>query len=169
MINKEMEAVFLDALERNKDKLFRICRSYSSSQEEAGDLFQETLLNTWKSLPSFKGNATLDTWMYRITLNICLRAKQKLDKRGKFQVRLNSLRLANLPEPGRSDENESQYRKLRSCIDQLEGTDKSIVLLYLEDLAYKEIGNILGISENHVAVKMKRIKNKLLTCINLQP
>jgi RNA polymerase sigma factor (sigma-70 family) len=169
MINKETEAYFLDTLESNKDKLFRICRSYSSSQEEASDLFQEMLLNVWKSLPSFKGESALGTWMYCITLNVCLRTKQKLERTNKLRIRLSSISLANLPESDMTREDELQYQKLRNCIDKLEGIDKSIILLYLEDLVYKEIGNVLGISENHVAVKMKRIKNKLLTCINLQP
>jgi RNA polymerase sigma factor (sigma-70 family) len=168
MIDKEKEAAFLDALERSKNKLFRICKSYSSSSEEAADLFQEMLFNAWKSLPSFKGESALDTWMYRITLNTCLRLKQKLDKKNKLQIRLSGVSLANLSEHETAREDEAQYQKLRTCIDKLEGTDKSIILLYLEDLSYKEIGNVLGISENHVAVKMKRIKNKLLTCINLQ-
>jgi RNA polymerase sigma factor (sigma-70 family) len=164
-MEKELETVFLTAVEANKDRMFRICRSYSVNADDAKDLFQEVLLNLWKSLPSFKHQSNIDTWVYRVTINVCLRAKQFSDKNQKHFVRLESVNFENLEDTTDTNEKETLFQKLSECIKKLEGTDKSIILLHLEDLPYKDIAQIFGLSENHVAVKIKRIKSKLLNCL----
>ncbi|MEM9261079.1 MAG: RNA polymerase sigma factor, partial [Bacteroidota bacterium] len=73
-MDRELENAFLAGLEQNKQKLLRICSAYAKDDEDKKDLFQEVLINIWKSMPSFKGNSALSTWMYRITLNVCLNA-----------------------------------------------------------------------------------------------
>lgn len=164
-MEKDLETVFLTTVEANKDRMFRICRSYSIDADEAKDLFQEVLLNLWKSLPSFKHQSNIDTWVYRITINVCLRAKQFADKKQKHFVRLEGINFENIEDTIAPSENEKLFQKLFECIKTLEGIDKSIILLHLEDLPYKEIAHIFGLSENHVAVKIKRIKSKLLNCL----
>jgi RNA polymerase sigma-70 factor (ECF subfamily) len=164
-MEKDLETVFLKTVEVNKDRIFRICRSYSVDSDDAKDLFQEVLLNLWKSLPSFKYQSNINTWVYRITINVCLRAKQFTDKKQKQFVRLESINFAIIEDTIDPSENEKLFQKLSECIKKLEGIDKSIILLHLEDIPYKEIANVFGLSENHVAVKIKRIKSKLLTCL----
>lgn len=164
-MEKDLETVFTTTVEANKDRMFRICRSYSVDADDAKDLFQEVLLNLWKSLPSFKHQSNIDTWVYRITINVCLRTKQFVDKKQKHLVRLEGINFENVEDTTAPSENEKLFQKLSECIKKLEGIDKSIILLHLEDLPYKEIAHIFGLSENHVAVKIKRIKNKLLTCL----
>ena len=159
-MEKDLETIFLTTVEANKDRLFRICRSYSTDVDDAKDLFQEVLLNLWKSLPSFKNQSTIDTWVYRITMNVCLRAKQFSDKKQKHFVRLDGVHYENIEDPLDQSGNEKLVLKLSECVKKLEGTDKSIILLHLEDLPYKEIAQIIGLSENHVAVKIK-----LLNCL----
>ena len=161
-----IENIFLQTLDSNKDRIFRICRSYSTDTDDANDLFQEVILNIWKSLPSFSNQSNIDTWVFRITINVCLRAKQFSDKKQKHFVKLDSITYENIGETPNSNENEEMFLKLWKCVEKLEGAKKSIILLYLEDLPYKEIASIIGVTENHVAVKIKRIKNKLLICIN---
>ena len=161
-----IENIFLQTLDSNKDRIFRICRSYSTDIDDANDLFQEVVLNIWKSLSSFNNQSNIDTWVFRITINVCLRAKQFSDKKHKHFVKLDSISYENIGETINSNENEEKFLKLSKCIEKLEGAKKSIILLYLEDLPYKEIASIIGVTENHVAVKIKRIKNKLLICIN---
>ena len=75
-----MKETFEQLLENNKAKIYRICKIYAVSPLEPQDLFQEVIFAIWKSLPTFKGNSSIDTWIYRITLNICLRSKQKSEK-----------------------------------------------------------------------------------------
>ena len=164
-MEKVIENIFLQTLESNKDKIFRICRSYATDADDANDLFQEALLNIWKSLPSFNNQSNIDTWVFRITINVCLRAKHFSDKKQKHFVKLDSISYENIRETNNSNENEEKFLKLSKCIGKLEGAEKTIILLYLEDLPYKEIASVIGWTENHVAVKIKRIKNKLLICL----
>jgi len=165
-MRKERETIFLNALEENKEKLFRICSIYSEDQENAKDLFQEVLIHIWRSMASFKGNSSRSTWMFRIALNVCLRFKSKHTKNQNRFIRLDSMTVANF---GEEEKNEGQNEKLislRKCVKKLNEGDKAIVALYLEGLPYREISSILGLSENNIAVKVKRIKTKLLNCIN---
>jgi len=164
-MEKDLETIFLTTVDANKDRMFRICRSYSFDADDAKDLFQEVVLNLWKSLPSFKQHSNINTWVYRVTINVCLRAKQFSDKKQKHFVRLESVNFENTEDVIAQNENEKLFLKLSECIKKLEGTDKSIILLHLEELPYKEIAHIFGLSENHVAVKIKRIKSKLLLCL----
>lgn len=162
-MGKDIETIFLNIVESNKDRIFRICRSYTADNEDAKDLFQEVLLNLWKSLPSFKNQSNIDTWVYRITINICLRAKQFSDKKQKHFVRLESINIENIEDTITPNENEKLFLKLSESIKLLEGIEKSIILLHLEGISYKEIAQVFGLTENHIAVKIKRTKSKLLT------
>ncbi|WP_127137490.1 RNA polymerase sigma factor [Flagellimonas oceanensis] len=163
---EKREIIFLSALEENQDKLYRICSIYSYSHEDAKDLFQEVLVHIWKSMNSFKGNSSISTWMYRIALNVCLRFKSKYTKNQKRFIRLDSMTIANLGSEVNNGIDNEKLLALRKCVKSLNEGDKAIVALYLEGLAYREISDILGLSENHIAVKIKRIKSKLLNCIN---
>jgi RNA polymerase sigma factor (sigma-70 family) len=165
-MRKERETIFLNALEENQEKLFRICSMYSKDHEDAKDLFQEVLVHVWRSMANFKGNSSLSTWMFRIALNVCLRFKSKHTKNQHRFIRLDSLTIENFGSEDRSGGENEKLRSLRKCVKKLNEGDKAIVALYLEGLAYREISSILGVSENNVAVKVKRIKSKLLNCIN---
>lgn len=165
-MKKEQETIFLSALENNREKLFRICSIYSKDDEDAKDLFQEVLVHVWRSMSTFKGNSAIGTWMFRVALNVCLRFKSKHTKNQNRFIKLDSITIANFGTEENSEEENEKLDSLRKCVKELNEGDKAIVALYLEDIAYKEISSILGLSENHIAVKIKRIKLKLLNCIN---
>lgn len=154
---------FEEVLENNKEKIYRICKIYAVSPIEPQDLFQEVVFQIWKSLPDFKGNSAIDTWVYKIALNVGQRSKLKLEKQNDKMVRLESI----LFTPAHADDpdQEERYQALRDCIDLLNESDQSLMVLYLEDLPYKKIALITGLSENHIAVKMKRIRQLLFECI----
>ncbi len=155
---------FEQVLEDNKEKIYRICRVYAVTPVEPQDLFQEVVYQAWKSFPAFKGESGEGTWLYKIALNVCMRAKLKLEKTDNKNVRLESIRF--MPVKSAHDElQEERYQFLRECITRLNEGDQSLVILYLEELAYKEIALVTGLSENHVAVKMKRIRKMLFDCI----
>lgn len=158
------EGSFIEIIEINKDRIYRICRAYSLPPLEPQDLFQEVVCEIWSSLTSFKGNSDIRTWVYRITLNVCYRANQVHKRKNQQTIQLDGIQI----EPSATesdDETGKKYTTLRHCISQLKDLDRSIVMLHLDELPYKEIAEITGITENHVAVKIKRIKVKLLECI----
>lgn len=155
---------FEGILEENKDKIYRICRIYAVSPMEPQDLFQEVIFQVWKSFSSFEGKSNISTWVYKIALNVCHRSKMNLEKRNGHMVRLESIQFTPAENPPDKSQQE-KYQALHDCIASLNESDQSIIILYLEDLSYKEIGAITGLSENHIAVKMKRIRSRLLECI----
>ncbi len=165
-MDKDLKNTFLNALEEHQQKLLRICSVYAKDSDDTQDLFQEVLINIWRALPSFKENASIGTWMYRITLNVCLRIKSKEMKKQRKMLRLDSIRVISLQDENLDKSTDTKLMKLRSCIKTLNDADKAVITLYLEELPYKEISIITGLKENTVAVKIKRIKTKLLNCIN---
>ena len=165
-MDKELEDIFLNAVEQNRHKLLRICSVYAQDASGTKDLFQEVLFNIWKSMPNFNGDSQIGTWMYRITLNVCLRMRSKEIKLQKKVIRMDSMTIGNLKADSTSDAQNDRLIALRNCIKQLNEADKAVITLYLEELPYREISNVLGLNANTVAVKVKRIKKKLLNCLN---
>lgn len=164
-MDPEIENTFLKALEQNQQKLLRVCSVYATCAEDKKDLFQEVLIHIWQAMPSFQNKSSLSTWMFRITLNVCLRLQSRQEKKRNKFVKLNSITIENLKAEETSYEDHERLIKLRSCIKKLNDSDRAVIALYLEELPYNEISAITGLTENHVAVVVKRIKEKLLNCI----
>lgn len=163
MINLN-EHKFEDIIERNKSRIFRICSSYAVSPIEPQDLFQEVVVQIWKSILTFQGRSDISTWVYRIALNVCINSNKKLKSKQFKTVQLDSIEF--IPSEGEmSKPDQERLDALQSCLSKMNGIEKSIVVLFLEDLPYKEIAEITGLTANHIAVKMKRIKKSLLKCI----
>jgi len=155
---------FEQVLDNNKDKIFRICRIYAVTPIEPEDLFQEVTFHIWKAFSSFESRSGMNTWVYRIALNVCMRYKNKLEKRNGKTIRLESIQFE--PPASISDNfQEEKYKALYGCIHLLDDVDQSIVILSLDELSYEEIARITGLTENHIAVKMKRVRKVLLSCI----
>lgn len=155
---------FEQVLEKNKEKIYRICKIYAVSPIEPEDLFQEVTYQIWKALSTFENKSSIDTWVYRITLNVCIRSKNKLNRVNDKSVRLETINFQ--PTSIDPDQDlEKKYKALQECINTLSKINQAIAIFSLEDLPYKEIAKITGLTENHVAVKMKRIRKELLDCI----
>ena len=165
-MDQKLESAFLTALEQNQQRLLRVCSIYAGDADDKKDLFQESLINIWQSMPSFEEKSSLSTWMFRITLNVCLRLQTKQGKKRDLFRKLDSLTIEPVHDEETSQDEQDRLIKLRSCIKKLNDADKAVIALFLEELSYKEIADITGLTENNVAVKIKRIKMKLLNCIN---
>jgi RNA polymerase sigma factor (sigma-70 family) len=164
-MKQDLENIFVRALEQNQHKLLRICSVYAEDTDDKKDLFQEAVINIWQAMPSFEEKSSINTWMFKITLNVCLRLQSRQEKkRGQF-LKMDSVIIENIKTDESSNEEHEQLAKLRSCIKKLNDADRAVITLFLEELPYKEIAEITGLTENHVAVMIKRIKTKLLTCI----
>jgi RNA polymerase sigma-70 factor (ECF subfamily) len=165
-MNKVEDEQFLEILQQNKQTILRICRVYASNRQDQEDLFGQVVFQLWKSMPSFRNKAHVDTWVYRVTLNVCMRYALKLDKLQRKRKSLDSI-LFSYAEPDlqQQREQEENIRHLYQCIALLPESDKAVILLFLEELPYKQIAQIVGLSENHVAQKIGRIKKKLFGCL----
>lgn len=161
-------STFEEVIKANKSSIYRICRIYAVKPVEPSDLFQEVVYHIWKSFDSYQGDAHVSTWVYRISLNVCLRYNLKLDKHNLKTSSLSAISIGSNVAAGLKQGNETQeerFEALQGCIQILKERDRSIIILHLEGFAYKEISEVIGMSENYIAVKMKRIRKLLLDCI----
>ena len=164
MKNENTKDTFEEIIEANKVSIDRICRIYVVAPMEPMDLFQEVVYHIWKSYASYSGGSLISTWIYRIALNVCMRYKLKLDKHNDKTTKLSAITIQPAAE-AKDEAQEERFKALRSCMETLKDADRSILVLYLEELAYREIAEITGLTENHIAVKMKRIRKALFACI----
>ncbi|MEO9485392.1 MAG: sigma-70 family RNA polymerase sigma factor [Ekhidna sp.] len=155
------EDFFKSYVEENMPLIMHICRAYARDEESLKDLVQEVSLQLWRSHESFKGNSQLSTWVYRVTLNVCLSHSKRM-KRKVETVPLEWKGDSAIEEDGEKE----QIEKLYSGIKKLKESDRAIILLYLEDKSYKEMSEILGITVSNVGVKVNRLKEKLKELIN---
>lgn len=154
-----MEKEFVQIITENQGIIHKVCSMYCNVEEDRRDLFQEILVQLWKSYPSFRSESKFSTWMYRVALNTAIttfkKDKRKPDKTG---VPFENMQLIDdVYDP----EAEEKVKLLSRAVSQLTGVEKSIILLFLEDKKYEEIAEITGITQNYVRVKMNRIKKKL--------
>ena len=135
-------------------KIFRLCLAYTNDYSYAQDICQETFIKVWEQLPKFRNEASIDTWIYRIASNNCLRQIEKNKKLTFTELPLNL-------KDEKQQSIEPQIQLLYQFISELEETNRIIISLELEDIKQKEIAEILGLSEANIRVKIHRIKNKL--------
>ncbi len=139
--------------------IIKICRAYSNSQEDFEDYYQEVCLQIWRSKGNFKGNSEWSTWIYRLSLNVCMTIRTRENKR---QVQItNSCELPEIANQELFSFQDESLEKLYVAIKQLSELDRAIIVLYLEERSYKEIATILGARSNTVGVRIQRIKKKL--------
>lgn len=137
--------------------IMKICRAYTDSQEDYEDYYQEICLQIWKSRNNFKGNSQWSTWIYRISLNVCLTF---LKKKKRMEVLPSEEKVAGAVQEEKYFSDKS-LQLLYAAIKQLSEIDRAVILLYLEEKSYQEISEILGTSSNNVGVRINRIKKRL--------
>lgn len=154
-----MEEEFLKAIKEHQGIILKVCRMYCSHNTEAEDLFQEILLALWKAWQSFKSESKLSTWMYRIALNTSISRLRKSGNSIKFDE-LEATHLA-LPDTSTFRLDIIYDEELQTAISTLGTFDKAILMLYLDEKSYRDIAEVLGITESNVAVRINRIKKNL--------
>src|SRR5512137_1265073 len=163
MAHEDPETLFKTWLQEHGGTVTKVARAYTLTAEEHEDLVQEILLQLWRSLPQFEGRASACTWVYRVALNTALSWHRKEGRRRARQQPL--LELEDLPVPGLDSAEQLHQRelleRLYAAIRQLPKAEAALVLLYLEDLSYREIAEVLGISESNVGVKLNRARKAL--------
>ena len=152
MTEKEFEKM----VREHKGTIYTVCYMFSQDNEEVADLFQEILINLWKGSGTFRGESSLNSWIWKVSLNTCIssdRKKKRLPKKEPLSMNINLFEDV--------DEGSRQSNLLRERISKLGPFDRAIVLLWLENLSYEEIGQIVGISTSNVSVRLVRIKEQL--------
>ena len=152
----EKENEFNRIVKANKATIFTVCYLFSKEQDEVNDLFQETLINLWRGFDGFQGKCDVKTWIWRVSLNTCLTYERKKKRRVDTVPLTMDINLLT-----DTDDDTRQVQMLYRRINKLGPLDKAIVLLWLENLSYDEIGQIIGISTKNVSVKLVRIKEQL--------
>ncbi len=150
------EIQFLERIKESQGIIYKLVALYANDTEEKKDLYQEILLQAWKGYTTFRNDSKFSTWLYRICLNTILTQKRKTNK----VDYKDSLETLSPTVQNNAMQNEDAAR-LRLAIRQLAETDRAIISMNLDGYENAEIADLLGISNNHVAVKLHRIKQQL--------
>jgi len=138
--------------------IIKICRAYTNTQVDFEDYYQEVCLQIWKSKDNFRGESEWATWIYRLSLNVCLTLLKK--KKSSNQYFASDALTEEAIEDSRDFTDES-LNLLYDAIRQLSEVDRGVILLYLEEKSYQEIADIIGTNPNNIGVRIKRIKGRL--------
>lgn len=171
MLNADLESVFKLWIVEHGGAVLKVARAYTVSVEECQDLVQEILLQVWQSLPQFQGRSSAQTWFYRVALNTSLNWQRQERRR-----RVRQQPIFEIEEIGVAAADSAQLvsqrevvERLYTAIRQLPKGDAALVLLYLDDLSYSQIADVLGISESNVGVKLNRAKKALGELLKEKP
>jgi RNA polymerase sigma-70 factor (ECF subfamily) len=171
LTDEEQKALFMNWLDAHGASVVKVARAYTLTSEECQDLAQEILLQSWQSLPKFEQRSSAATWFYRVALQTALNWQRKDKPRRTTQLPLMDVHV--IPAEGLDSADQAEQREtveqLYRAIHQLPKTDTALVLLYLDDLSYREMAEVLGISESNVGVKLNRAKKALSELMRGKP
>jgi len=157
MLDGERNQIFEGWIEAHKAILFKVARAYGTSHADREDLFQEIALQVWHSVEAFRGDAAPATWIYRVALNTAIAWKRKGRKHDRGRQDIEVVAGLLIEPPGRDPRLEWIYQR----IAELDEVNRSLALLMLDGFSYRDMSQILGLSESNVGVKINRIKAAL--------
>ena len=157
MTSPDKYTLFLSLIESNKGIIYKVANLYCKDPEERKDLVQEIILQLWRSFDNYNEKYKHSTWIYKIALNVSISVYRKENRRREISYPFPEI-IYNIVDAPNDIELDTNIALLQGFISELRELDKALVLLYLEEKSYKEISEILGISETNVATKISRIK-----------
>lgn len=152
------EKKFISLINEHQGLIHKVCIMYENDPDIRNDLFQEIVFQLWKSFSSFRGEAKITTWMYRIALNTAISGFRKQTRIVKTED-LRELHY-NISDSWNEDRDDEMQR-LQSAIRQLSEIERAMIMMALEEVPYEEIAETIGITQNNVRVRMNRIREKL--------
>ena len=154
-----MELEFEQTINENAGVLHKLCRVYTNNSNEYEELFQEMLVQIWRSMKNFRGDAKISTWIYQVCINTALTFRSKINRHIKhFETLDGKVFVQPMPDSFKDE----QLQKLYAAIRELKPIDRAIVSLYLDEKSYDETSEILGISKTNVATRLMRLKKQLM-------
>ena len=157
--DQAVQAQFRDLLERHRKIVFKVANTYARAPEDRADLAQEIVAQCWRAFGRYDAQRAFSTWLYRIALNVAISFVRGAAHRDRHSVALDES-LHDVASDAESETDE-RVRALHRFIDQLDALDRALLLLYLEERSYREIADVLGISETNVATKISRLKQRI--------
>lgn len=159
---QEQEAIFRCWMGEHLGLVLKVVRAYAPNPADRDDLFQEILVQLWSSVQTYRNEAKETTWIYRVAFNTALAWRRgECRRRQRHRPLLATDAPAGAQEgPGSSSDHELLAR-LYAAIQQLPAVDRSLILMHLDGQSYRDIAEVLDISENHVGVKLTRIRKEL--------
>ena len=158
---ENLEQEFARIVKEHKETIYMVCYMFSKDSEQVQDLYQECLINLWKSMSSFEGRSNMRTWIWRVSLNTC----NNQERRKKRNVETVPLSI-DIDLYNDDDDKSRQIQMLYDRISRLEPFDRAIILLWLENMTYEDIAGIMGISLANVTTRLFRIKEQLKSMSN---
>ena len=157
MTDGERNRVFGTWIEAHQAILFKVARAYGTTHADREDLFQEIALQVWHSVDAFRGDCAVTTWIYRVALNTAIAWGRKEGKHGRGRQDFEASTALLTAAPDRDPRLEWIYAR----IAELDEVNRSLALLMLDGFSYRDMSQILGLSESNVGVKISRIKAAL--------
>ena len=156
-----IELQFTEMVKEYRKTIYTVCYFFSKDTEEVNDLYQEILINLWRGFPAYRGESSLKTWIWRVSLNTC--SNQERKKKSRIQTVPLSVDIDLYND---EDTNSRQIRMLYDRINRLDVFDRAIILLWLENMSYQDIADVVGISVPNVTSRLFRIKEQLKSMSN---
>lgn len=152
----------IQKIEEYQPLIRKVCLMYSQNRTESDDMFQEICIQLWRAYPQFKGQSKFSTWMYRVAINTAISWIRK-EKKHRLGNREDEKMFGVHDDTPFyvTEEKREQVSSLHRAIKKLNDVDRTLVLLYLEEVAYTDIADIMGLTVNNIKVKMNRVKKKL--------
>ncbi|MFT6053507.1 MAG: RNA polymerase sigma-70 factor (ECF subfamily) [Roseivirga sp.] len=160
MPSKQKEE-FIEMISDHKRILYKIMYSYCKNPEDRKDLEQEIIIQLWGSIDRYDDKYQLSTWIYKVALNVAVSHYRKDIVFTEKNVSLDEVIFKVAEDDFSKELMDSRMVQLHQFIDKLDPFKKAIIILYLEDKSYKQIGEILGLTETNVGSKISRIKHQL--------
>lgn len=157
------EETYKAAIKEHGELIFRICRRFFKSDEDARDVFQDILLKAWLSIEKFRGEASIKTWLTRIAVNTCITYVEKEKRRKDVFMPAYNVRTREIKSKPEREKEEEKINFVREFIEGLDIRDQLAVNLYLEEFSTKEIADATNFSESNIRVKIHRIKEQIKT------
>ncbi|WCT12464.1 RNA polymerase sigma factor [Mucilaginibacter jinjuensis] len=158
-----MKEQFTLLITSNQGLILKVCNMYCNSREDREDLFQDIVLQLWRAYGSFNGASKVSTWIYRVALNIAITRLRKETKREKFTGLDDNV--FEIAATDNKEENE-QVLQMYEAIKKLSEVERAITMLYMDDYSYREIAEVMGLSESNIGFNLSKIRSKLKTMVN---
>lgn len=159
---------FLQLIQQNKKLIFKVCNTYCKDEEDRKDLVQEVIIQLWHAYPNYNDRYKLSTWMYRIALNTAISFYRSHHKRQSATISINEAIFEIADDADTTRQLDEKVTLLHQFINQLDELNKALMILYLDNNSYRDMADILGITETNVATKISRIKQHLKQQFNKQ-